>query len=251
MRSIKYFFVFLLDAVSDLLSHVRRYLLTYIAFLVMNFFSIIPWEGLGFGEKSLAEILTSISIGLVSLVLVTNIILIEKSRIKVREKEKLIYAAPTYLIYTLYSTLIILVCLSFVMLFPAGRPGPMTGSISEMLIMGAKFTVVALPAIVAAVCVAMVPLASVLIDNDSANYFKVSFKMAKTAPFLIFLFGASSLLIEVPAVLVDFFIKDVSSKLALGLLYSFFDSFFIIILTKASVLNFYHLKKVTIGEAVY
>lgn len=245
------FFNFLIDSFKDVKSNFGIYLPTYIVFVILNIIGAIPWEGLGFGEKSFTEIITSIVVGLASLVLVTNIILIEKSRIKVREKEKLIYAAPTYLIYTLYSSLIILLCFSFVMLFPASRPGVMTGVSLAVLFMLAKFFVVAIPAIIAAVCVAMVPLASVLIDNDSANYFKISFKMARTAPFLIFLFGASSLLIEVPAVAIDFFVQEWTTKFAIGFLYAFVDSFIIIALTKASVAIFYYLKKQTVGESVY
>ncbi len=251
MGSIKNFFHFVINSFRETKENFGVYVPTYIAFLIVNFIGAIPWETLGFGEKSFAEIVTSIVIGLTSLVLVTNIILIEKSRIKVREKERLLYAAPTYLIYTLYSSLIILLCLSFVMLFPSSKTGITMGDPLAILTMLAKFLVVSVPAIIAAVCVAMVPLASVLIDNDSVNYFKLSFKMAKKAPFLIFLFGASSLLIEVPSVAIDFFAQDWLMKLILGCGYAFIDSFIIIVLTKASVAIFYHLKKQTIGESVY
>lgn len=251
MGSIKSFFHFLIHSIKETKSEFGVYFPTYVAFLFMNFIGVFPWAGMGYGENSFIEVVTSIVVGLVSLVLVTNIVLIEKSRIKSREKEKLLYAAPTYLIYTLYSSLIILACLSFLMFFPAKRPDVMSGVNLEIMYILGRFFIAAIPAIVAAVCVAMVPLASILIDNDSVNYFILSFSMAKRAPLLIFLIGGCSILIEAPALLIDYFAQDWMTKFAFGFLYAFVDSLIIIILTKASVAIFYHLKKETVGESVY
>lgn len=251
MGSLKLFFIFLSDSFIDFKANFKIYFPSYIAFLFVNFIGAIPWEGLGFGEKSFFEIVTSVIIGLTSLVIVTNIILIEKSKIKAREKEKLLYAAPTYLIYTLYSTLIILACFVFLIFFPATSPGVSEGTTFGVMILAGKFSLVAIPAVLAAVCVAMVPLASVLIDNDSVNYFKLSFQMAIKAPLLIFCFGASALLVETPAIVIDLFATEWMTRFIGGVLYSFVDSIIIIILTKASVTIFYYLKNLTIGESVY
>lgn len=246
MASVKFFFTALAESFLDFKNNFARYAGVYIAFLIMNVLAAIPWEGLGVEENSVYEILINIAVGLISLVIVTNIILIEKSLIKQREKEKLIYAAPTYLIYTLYSSLIILASFVFLMFFPKSEQGMALDAVFF-----AKVIVVAIPALVAGVCVAMVPTASVLIDNDNANYFKISFKMAKKAPLLIFLVAASALFIELPSVAIEWFASDWIVKLIINLVYAFIDSVVIIVVTKTSVSVFYHLKKLILGEKVY
>lgn len=251
MGSIKYFFGCLRDSFKDFKVNFGIYLPSYIGFLIVGLVSCIPWEGLGFSDKSFQEVLASISIGLASLILVTNVVLIEKSRIKNRERERLLYAAPTYLIYTLYSTLIILAFLAGAAFLPAYQKGIMQGATFAMLANVVTFSFFAIPAILAGICVAMVPLASVLIDNDSVNYFKLSFKMARKAPILVFLFATSSLFVETPSLVIDLLGQEWVSRLIAGILYSFVDAMIIIVLTKASVAIFYHLKKLTIGESVY
>lgn len=252
MGSIKYFIRFFKESVSDFKTHFGLYLPTYIGFLIVSITGCIPWTALGFPDKSIQEVVVSLIVGLLSLILVTNVILIEKSRVKNRERERLLYSAPTYLIYTLYSTLIIVAFLALAVFLPAYQQGIMQReAISSSMINLATYFLVAIPAIVAALFVAMVPLASVLIDNDRVNYFQLSFKMAKKSPLLVLLFGASSLLIETPALLIDLLGEQWMSRLAFGVGYSFVDSFIIIVLTKTSVSIFYHLKNLTVGESVY
>lgn len=250
MKSIGLFFKFIIEALKDFKLNFGMYLPVYISFLLINFLMLIPWEFFGYQDKSGPEIIIAIIAGLLSLVCVTNVILIEKSRMKMREKEKLLYAAPTYLIYTLYSSLIILVFFSTFFLLPKTDANALQGASLSAILVYLKFAVAAIPAILAGVCVAMLPLASVLIDNDNANYFKLSLKLARKSPALVFLMGASSIFIEVPSVAIDL-LPNLIAQTAAGFVYAFFDGILIIVLTKASVAIFYYLKKQIFGEAVY
>jgi hypothetical protein len=154
-----------------------------------------------------------IIIGILSLIVIVNVILIEKSKTKMLEKEQLMYAAPTYLIYTLYSSLIIL----------------------------AGLFCFIVPGIIAAILVGMVPLASILIDNDSVNYFKLSYKMARKDTVMIICFGLASLFIELPSFAFDL-IPDWRIKLGVSVVYAIVDAAIITILTITAVRVFYHLK---------
>lgn len=214
MGSIKLFCTFLKESYQTVLREFPVYVGSYIAFFIINMVAIIPWEGLGYQQNSFTEIITSVVVGILSLIVIVNVILIEKAKYKGLEKEQLMYAAPTYLIYTLYSSL---------------------------LILGGLFCFI-VPGIIVAIIVGMVPLASVLIDNDSINYFKISYRMARKDVVLIICFGLASLLIEAPSFAFDL-IPEWPLRLGFSFLYSIFDSAVIIVLTISSVKMFYHLKK--------
>lgn len=214
MTSIKLFLRFLSESSRTFLNELSLYLGSYIAFLVVSLMSCIPWQGMGYEPNSFYEIISSIIVGILSLIIIVNVILIEKAKVKHSEKEQLFYAAPTYLIYTLYSSLII-----------------MAGLLCFVI-----------PGIIAAILVVLVPLASVLIDNDSVNYFKISYRMARKDTLLVICFGFATLLVELPSIGLEL-IPGWRLKLGAGVFYSLFEAIFFVILTMTSVRVFYHLKE--------
>lgn len=214
MPSVKLFFRFLSSSAQTFFTEFPLYIGSYIAFLILSLLSCTPWQAMGYEQNSFYEIVSSIVVGILSLIVIVNVILIEKAKVKQTEKEELVYAAPTYLIYTLYSSLIIIAgLLCFVV-----------------------------PGIIAAILVGMVPLASVLIDNDSVNYFKISYRMARKDSLLVICFGLTTLLVELPSIGFDL-VADWRFKLGAGVLYSFFDAALLLILTMTSVRVFYYLKE--------
>ncbi|QDK41274.1 hypothetical protein DOM21_07350 [Bacteriovorax stolpii] len=231
MGSIARFFKFLKESWQLVLKNFRVYLASYIAFFLVDVLASIPWQAFGFPEQSTPEILFSLLVGISSLVIIVNVILIEKSRYKHREKEQLLYSVPTYLIYSLYSVLIILVGPGAVLL-----AGSMAG-IPQPVMIGLAVLV----GLIVAIFVAMVALASVLIDNDSINYFKMSYRMARQDVLLIICFGALSFLVELPSFAFDQ-IPDWRFVVSFNLLYAFFDAAAMITLTVTSVRIFYYLK---------
>ncbi|MBC7714100.1 MAG: hypothetical protein H7177_12225 [Rhizobacter sp.] len=213
MNSIKVYGSFLKESFEETKNNFRVYLGCYIAFILVNFISSIPWVGMGHEDNSFYSIIANIFVGLFSLVIVVSVIMIEKSRINLKEKEKLFYAAPTYLIYTLYYSIVLMIGL-------------------------ACFIV---PGIIVAVGFGMVPVAAVLIDSDNVNYFKVSWRMAKKDAVMMTIFTLASILAELVGVALDL-IPDWRVKLGVNLMYSFIDALVLIVITKASVKVFYHLQ---------
>lgn len=213
MNSLKLFLQFFSESYQKFVKNFSTYLGSYIAFVAIGFLASIPWQGMGYEDNSFYEIVFSIVVGVLSLIVIVNVILIEKASHKHIEKEELMYAAPTYLIYTLYSSLIMLL----------------------------GFVCFIVPGIILAVLVGMVPLASVLIDNDSVNYFKVSYRMARKDAVLIICFGVASVLIELPSFAFDL-IPDWRIKLFCDLGYALLDGVILSVVTITSVRIFYHLK---------
>ena len=213
MDSLKLFCSFYQDSYKKFTSQLRSYLGSYIAQVFIGFLAAIPWTMMGYESNSPTEMFMTLINVLLSLMVIVNVVLIEKAKMKGSEKESLMYATPTYLIYTLYTTIIIL----------------------------AGLFLLVVPGVIAAVLLAMVPLAAVLIDNDSVNYFKLSIKMAKSNPGIIVWFGIFSVLIEAPNFGLDF-ISNWNIKLLLKVVYTFIDSALLILLTITSVRIFYHLK---------
>jgi hypothetical protein len=214
MESIKLFGTFLKVSLHVFKTEFRTYLNSYIALVIIGLIASCPWEGMGFESNSVYEIILGLIVGILSLVVVVNVILIEKAKFKGSTKEELLYATPTYLIYTLYTSLIML----------------------------AGFLCLIVPGIVLGVFFGMVPLASILIDNDDVNYFKLSYRMARADPWPIICFGLASLLIELPTFAFDL-IPDWHLKLLFNIIFSFLDSALMIIVTLASVRVFYYLKQ--------
>jgi hypothetical protein len=214
MGSVKLFFSLLMDSFKAFKKEFPEYFGSYLAMLILNLVACYPFEGMGFEQNSFHEIVLQIVVGIMSLIVIVNVILIEKAKARNLDKEELMYAAPTYLIYTLYSTLLIL----------------------------AGLFCFVVPGIIVAVLVGMVPLASVLIDNDSINYFKISYRMARKDAVLVICFGLATLLFELPSFGLDL-IPDWRVKFGANFVYSFFDSAAMVILTITSVRVFYHLKR--------
>ncbi len=232
MGSVKRYFRYLRESYVIVLKNFTTYLPSYIAFFLIDLLAIFPWEALGYESNSMPETLVSIAVGIFSLITIVNVVLIEKSKAKHREKEELAYAVPTYLIYTLYSTVTFLIAPGIFFLAASALKMPAYATI----------ILVALPGIIGAVCVGMVPLASVLIDNDSINYFKISLRMARLDPVIIFCFGVVSVLIEAPSLAFNYYLTDWVFRTGANILYSIFDAVVMIVVTVASVRLFYHLK---------
>jgi hypothetical protein len=242
MTSFYLFTHFFKESYQTFVRDFSKYLGSYIAFVAISFLASIPWAGIGFESNGTYEIMMGILVAILSLVVIVNVILIEKAKAKNKEKEELIYAAPTYLIYTLYTTVILLAGFSTLII-----PGIFMSAFSGLVRLHSVIFITGLicliiPGIILAILFGLVPLASVLIDNDSVNYFKLSYRMARSDMWLVFFYGLCSLLIELPTFAFDLF-PDWHMKLIFNLLYSFVDSAILTALTITSVRIFYHLKQ--------
>ncbi len=223
MKEFKLFFDWGIESLKEVLSQFEVYKRSFWFILILGIMSCIPWQAMGFEDNSLPEIVNSIVIAITSLVLVVNVILIEKKNILGRPKEKLLYSAPTYLIYTFYSSLLFLI------------PSFIIFSLTN------SWYVVFVPAVLIGVCLVMVPVCSVCIDNDDVNYFKFSLGIVRRKPFLLLLFFVFTTLLEIIPFAFDL-ISFSYLKLGMTLIYSVLETMLIIILTKISVKIFYRVK---------
>jgi hypothetical protein len=189
--------------------------------VIIDLIASFPWAGLGFGGNSFISIMTSVFVGILNLIVVVQVILIEKSRLKRSEKESLLYAAPTYLIYTIYYSLLVLL-----------------GVVCFII-----------PGIILAVVLSMVPIATILIDDEKVNFFKISYQMTKKNPSLIITFVITSVFLELISAAFEF-IGNWQIKLGVDIAYSFVDAFLLIIVTMASVKTFYYLKNFSLEKNV-
>lgn len=220
MNSFKVFFSFFALSFREFLLNKKDYFQSCVALFCINLITSIPWQGMGYASNGLYEILCNILAALLSLVVIVNIVMIEKSKIKERSKEGLLYTIPTYLIYTLYCMIIIS--------------------------MGLFLYIV--PGILAYLVLLMVPLSSVLIDNDSVNYFKVSFKMFRKEPLLIFILGLTTIISEGVFFLFDL-IPDWQTAMTVEILYGVVDAVLITVVTMTSVKTFFYIKKLLMIKA--
>lgn len=223
MSEIKLYIHFWIVAVREFFKNFSLYKNSFFILIFLGFLSSIPWRVLGLGEGSLPEILIALIVAILSLVVMVNVILIEKSLILNRPRERLLYAAPTFLIYTIYASLIIVAGPFIVFAF--------TQSIIVAII----------PAFFCGLAVAMVPVASVCIDNDNVNYFKLSWRMFLKKTTLVACVAIVSILTELVVFLLDF-ISSWQLKLMSSIVYSFIDAFLIVVLTIVMIKVFYQLK---------
>lgn len=220
MGSLKIFFGFIGNSVKEVAANPKNYLASALALFVINLITAIPWRAMGYESNSFYEIVCNILAAILNLVVIVNIVMIEKGKIKDRPKEGLLYTIPTYLIYTLYCMIIISIGL-FLYIIP--------GLLAYMVLL-------------------MVPLASVLIDNDSINYFSVSFKMLKKEPVIIFCLSAATIFSELIFFAFDL-IPDWRVAMGVEISYGVVDAFIITILTITSVKCFYYIKKLLMLRA--
>ena len=220
MKSFTIFFNFFGLSFKEFSLHKKDYFQSCVALFCINLITSIPWQGMGYESNGIYEIIANIVAALLSLVVIVNIVMIEKGKTKDRPKEGLLYTIPTYLIYTLYCMIIIS--------------------------MGLFLYIV--PGILAYLVLLMVPLSSVLIDNDSVNYFKVSFQMFKKEPLLIFILALATIMSEGIFFLFDL-IPDWQVAMAIEVLYGFIDAVLITLVTMTSVKIFYHIKKLLMIKA--
>jgi hypothetical protein len=172
----------------------------------------IPWAQLGLEENNTYSIIVTVLSGIFSLIVVVQIILIDKSIRLKQPKNSLLYAFPSYLIYSLYFTLAFLFGLPFLIL----------------------------PGIYIGIMLSLTPIASILVDDHRESFFKISFKLVKKDFLLVFFFLLFNILLEVLSVAFDF-IPDWKIRLFTNLFFSFGYAFMLIVLTKTSVNIFYYL----------
>ncbi len=220
MKEFKQFGYFVADSIKELFANFKEYKFTFFVLLFLEILSCTPWESMGFESNSLPEIINSIIIALASLVVVVNIVLIDKKITLGGPKEKLLYAAPTYLIYTFYSSILFFVPL--VLFFG------LTNS----------YVLAFIPGIFIGVCLAMVPVSSICINNDGVNYFKHSLKLVRRTPLLIFSFFSFSILLELAPLSFNLIVNS-SIRLGVSVIWSIIETFLIVILAKVSVKIFF------------
>jgi hypothetical protein len=175
--------------------------------------AILPLENFGITDGWV--VLTALFIGFSSLIVVANIILIEKARLFNTKKEKLIYGAPTYLVYALYSSLAVL--LGIILLI--------------------------IPGFIALIFLSLAPVASLLSVDKSKGFLKQSIELVKKNTGLVSLYVVISMLVEIVSLLIDL-IPDWRVRAGAGFLYAFVESYAMLILALVSVKIFYYLKNI-------
>lgn len=231
MNAINVFFHALKSANQLFKTEYARYNKSFLSLVFIGFISAIPFRYFGVHLAGLDEV-TEIIGSFISLFFIVNIIMIEKARFYKREKEKLIYSAPTFLIYTFYSTLLM-----------AAGPIIVLGvtkflSLPQYL----QMTLAGIPGVIVGLLVAFVPYASVLIDNDSVNYFKISFRMTTGNWGLAFLVFFSALALEVLPLVFEL-IENPLIKSACLFLFAFLNAYLYVIFSIGFVKIFFAIKK--------
>jgi hypothetical protein len=230
MNSFTLFFHALTKGHQIFFSEKNLYLRSFIGLSLIGLLGAIPFQEIHPLFVTF-EIVGSIIGAILSLIFIVDIILIEKGKFYKREKENLLYGVPTYLIYTFYSTLLLLI-------------GPLLFlAISEILGLSllSKIVFSAFPGLVVGLLVVYVPLTSVLIDSDSVNYFKFSFKMTKNDFLMAFLLGFISIVLELLPFAFELIKNQVFKSLFLSL-FAFLSAYLYIIFTIASVKIYFTIK---------
>lgn len=215
MNGIKQFIFLYKNSYEYFINNFAIYKRSFFALVCIDFLSFFPWQMLGVGENSLYEIIANLLGGVLSLVVVVEIILIEKNihlfNGNKQTKENLLYSAPTYLISTLYTSLFIL--------------------------LGFIFFVI--PGFFVAIYLSMVPLASLLTDGNE-NLYKLSYKITKKKKGLVISFILASLFLEIPNLLFNL-IPSWEMRWSANALYSIFNAFLLVLMASTSTRLFYFL----------
>lgn len=230
MKSIKQFFEYIVFSHKELLHFFKDYRLSMLGLFLINLTVMIDWKSAMFMEHAYLETPLSFIVVLLNMYLIVNVLMIEKSKFLNQEKEHAFYNYPSFVIYTLYSGLIVIVIPFIIIGLDRGLG---FNSIISMFVAGVF-------AFLMSVIVSMCPVASVLIDNDYENYFKVSLRIARKYFGVLVLYTILTLLSEVPDILFTF-IEDATLKSFSGLLYAVWDSYVLILVAKVGVKIFYGL----------
>ena len=212
MKSINLFKNFLSESITDFKNNKSLFFTSAIWMLIFCLLSCIPWEAMGFESGSGWEISVGVVVGILTLIVVANIILIEKARLSNKAKEKILYGAPSYLVYTLSSSLVVL----------------------------AGIILLIIPGFLALVYLSMAPVAALLSENKKDGFLKQSVALVKKNVGVVAVFVGVSLGIEVLSMGVDF-ISKWQVRLFVGVLYSLFEALSSVILTMVSVKIYYYL----------
>jgi hypothetical protein len=231
MNAINVFLHALKSAHQLFKSEYARYNKSFLSLVVIGFISAIPFKFFGVHLAGLDEV-TEIIGSFISLIFIVNIIMIEKARFYKRDKEKLLYSAPTFLIYTFYSTLLM-----------AAGPIIVLG-ITKFLALPyfLQMALAGIPGVVVGLLVSFVPYASVLIDNDSVNYFKISFRMTTGNWGLAFLVFFSALALEILPLIFELIQNPLLKSVSL-FLFAFVNAYFYVIFSISFVKIFFAIKK--------
>jgi Uncharacterised protein family (UPF0259) len=213
MKSLSLFNSFVKESFSETKTGFPYFLTSFIAYLILCLSSIVPWEVFGIASDNGWVLLFGVVTGLSSLVVTTNVILIENARLHNTQKERLLYNAPTYLVYMLYSTLAVL----------------------------AGIILLVIPGFLALIFLSLAPIAAVLSKDKETGYLKQSVNLTKKNATLVSFFVFSSLAVEVVSLLFDF-IDSWQIRLVVGIIYSFVEAYSLLILTVISVRIYYHLE---------
>jgi hypothetical protein len=211
MKNLEVFKTFFGQSRQIYRSNINLFLMSYMAFLGLCLTSILPLENLGFTDGWV--VIIALFIGFSGLIIVANIVLTEKARLLGTKKEKLIYGAPTYLVYALYSSLAVLLG---ILLF-------------------------IIPGFIALIFLSLAPVASLLSVDKSKGYLKQSIELVKKNTGLVSLYVVASLLVEIVSLLIDL-IPDWRVRSGVGFLYAFVEAYAMLILALVSVKIFYHLR---------
>ena len=208
-----------------------KYNKSFLSLVFIGLISSIPYKYFGLHLAGIDEAIEIIG-SFISLIFIVNIIMIEKARFYKREKEKLIYSAPTFLIYTFYSTLLM-----------AAGPILVLG-LTKLLSMPhfLQMFLAAIPGIAVGLLVVFIPYASVLIDSDSVNYFKISFRMTSEKLGLAILVFFSALILEIFPLMFEF-MQNPLAKSATLFLFSILNAYLYVIFSIAFVKIFFTIKK--------
>lgn len=214
MSAIRIFTAELKESVGDFKKHFPLFLPSIIFMLILCNLSFIPWEILGFESGSNVEIITGLFIGILAMVVSVHVILIEKSRLLGSPKEKLAYGAASYIVYTLYSSLIVL--LGIVLLI--------------------------IPGFLALIFFSLAPVVALLSRDQKEGYLKQSINLVKKNTGLVVCYLGASMGVEIVSILLDL-IDNWKMRVTIGIFYSFFEAFATVILTIFSVRLFYYLNR--------
>lgn len=92
----------LVSSFRFLQNHRFQYAKIFIAIWLLGFFHVFPWELTNLGPNSTIEILVNIILAILELMLIVSAINLTYARMFNKERERLIYTLPTFLIHSLY-----------------------------------------------------------------------------------------------------------------------------------------------------
>lgn len=212
MSGLKLFWSFSKSASLEILENKRIYLSAFLAlFFLGNAETLFPL--LGVGEESNAYIILTIVTTLLSFVVLSQVVLIQKK--KNGGSGELTLFVPTFLLYNLY----------YSFLFFGG------------------ILLFVIPGIYVLIFFSMVPFIAVLDDSAEGQFFKKSHELVKNNLSVVIWASVINLLVECSAFIFSP-IHDPVMKAIANFFYSIPDAFITLVMTIAMVKVYYHLKQI-------